>query len=330
MAVEALLFPGQGLRPQEIIGFHQSLYRLNPQITQRWMDLVQKELDVMHGPNQYIVPHPLVDGALPLDENSPDFSKTEYVQPLIYGLSMAAFESLVDYLNPEDQRYFAGYSLGECAAVSAAGGIDHEAMLKVVIPRGRLMQEIGEEYPSKHIMLWDNLETVQELCAFGVAQIALISAPKLVVVGCDRDMVPKVEKLATALKIKRSRVLNTSAAFHTFRMEPAASGLEYVLYQQEAIGHIRGIQYSVVANLTGKEVNSEVSLIPYFVNSMVRPVQWVETMETFKCLEVDRYIEVGPGNSLKALAKLNNIPEEKVVNALDLITGARVPATVLT
>lgn len=317
MAKEALLFPGQGQNPRGIVEFREGLSKLSPQITQDWLNKVQKELDAMHGPERYRVA---------CDEDSPDFDRTEFVQPLIYGLCMAAFDTAKPYLN---YQYVAGHSLGEYSALVAAGVVNAQDGLEIVTCRGKLMQEAGDKIPSRLISLpGADLHLARRLCASGIAEIALINAPHLIIVGCPENAVKEVVSLAASLGVTRTRTLNTSAAFHTSSMKEAAAYLKGVLYQRGKC--FEEIKTPIVANLSGKTVASGFYPVDNLVESMKKPVKWMQTMATLKKLGVGRYVEMGLGKSLQAIGKYNGIPEDRFINILDLIAKAHVPATVLT
>src|SRR3954447_25615332 len=62
---------------------------------------------------------------------------TAYAQPAVYCASMAGLERL----GRPAAEYFAGHSLGEIGALAAAGTIDDADGLRVVVARGRVMED---------------------------------------------------------------------------------------------------------------------------------------------------------------------------------------------
>ena len=65
---------------------------------------------------------------------------TRYAQPAIYCASLAGFEEL----GRPEALAFAGHSLGEIAALAAAGAVDPSDGLRIAAERGRLMSEAAE------------------------------------------------------------------------------------------------------------------------------------------------------------------------------------------
>src|SRR6266545_4453508 len=64
---------------------------------------------------------------------------TAYAQPAVYCASMAGYERL----GRPDAAYFAGHSLGEVGALAAAGAIDGADGLRIVVARGRVMDDVA-------------------------------------------------------------------------------------------------------------------------------------------------------------------------------------------
>src|SRR3954453_24091912 len=62
---------------------------------------------------------------------------TAYAQPAVYCASNAGYE----LLGRPAPDYFAGHSLGEIGALAAAGAIDDADGLRIVVARGRVMEE---------------------------------------------------------------------------------------------------------------------------------------------------------------------------------------------
>ena len=62
---------------------------------------------------------------------------TAYAQPAVYCASIAGYERL----GRPRAEYFAGHSLGEVGALAAAGGIDDADGVRIVVARGRVMEE---------------------------------------------------------------------------------------------------------------------------------------------------------------------------------------------
>jgi [acyl-carrier-protein] S-malonyltransferase len=64
---------------------------------------------------------------------------TAYAQPAVYCASIAGYERL----GRPAAEYFAGHSLGEIGALAAAGAIDDADGLRIVVARGRAMDDVA-------------------------------------------------------------------------------------------------------------------------------------------------------------------------------------------
>src|ERR671918_3091490 len=106
--------------------------------------------------NGEAVHHPLVVPRIPPERVRPDllelaselvgedpfqrmFEGTAFAQPAVYCASIAGYEQLGRPRAP----YFAGHSLGEVGALAAAGAIDDADGVRVVVARGRIMDEVA-------------------------------------------------------------------------------------------------------------------------------------------------------------------------------------------
>lgn len=314
MTIEACLFPGQGLPAADIIGFYSKLGGIDPQVTSRKIAQAQEALNRVHGVSEFNVLDSLADPA------SPSFKKTSFVQPVIYALSMTAYDLAREhhFLNP---AVVAGHSLGEYAAITAAGVITYEEGLDLVTNRGLFMQGACDKNPSTLVLLMGvSLETAEKIClqsAKGVcpegsAQTALINAPDIIAVGCAEKSASTVEQMAKLAGAKKTLSLNTAGAFHTKYMEEAAERMLDLL-DKYSLGMI---QIPIVANLSGAILESDTYSASNLVRSMTRPVQWSHTVFTLRLI-ADKFIEVGPGNSLQVLNGRNGISKEQTANVLD-------------
>ncbi|MBI4057956.1 ACP S-malonyltransferase [Candidatus Microgenomates bacterium] len=303
----AIFFPGQGLPPGDICSYYELLTGLNPELTKQYLSLAQQALEKVQGSSTFNIETALQD------ETSEAFQKTSFVQPLVYTLSVLTYEIIRPRLGDRNivPKVMAGHSLGEYSALTAAGVILVEKGVEIVSFRGMVMQQACDETPSKLISIrgWTEAEVRQQICSQSQAEIALINAPNLIVVGCSAEQVPTIEQLAKERGGQRITVLDTAGAFHTLFMQRAASELEQFLVKYS----FANPDYPIVANLTGDISESGASLRNHLVEGMVNPVRWAGSLATIKEM-VKIFVESGPGTSLTRLNVLNGIPEEQTVN----------------
>ncbi|MBI2039865.1 ACP S-malonyltransferase [Candidatus Microgenomates bacterium] len=310
----AILFPGQGLPPKEICSYYQLLTELNPALTTRYLSLAQQALEKISGSPSFNIETALKDAS------SPDFRKTSFVQPVVYSLSVLAYEIMRPRLRERNiiPDVMAGHSLGEYSAMTAAGVFPFEEGIEIVTYRGKVMQEACDENESSLTSISGlNLETVRdEICFQTGAEIALVNAPDLIVVGSRPDQIPKIKAVADQIAGQSVRVvtLETAGAFHTPFMIPAAVNLARFLANYE----FTDPQYRFVNNYTGGLVESGVTLRDHSSESMTRPVWWAKSLQTMKELGSKTFLESGPGVSLKQINKRNGIGEDQTKNIVDI------------
>ena len=152
---------------------------------------------------------------------------TEFVQPAILALDVAAFRVLGD----EGATFSgaAGHSLGEFAALVATEVLDLTAAIEIVIVRGRAMQEAGERRPGTMTALLgvgpgDAAAMCDEVRGDDVLIVANENSPQQVVLSGSVPAIERAEALAAERKIRAVR-LKVAGAFHSPLMEPAVEPL---------------------------------------------------------------------------------------------------------
>ncbi len=314
MIKEVWLFPGQGLPAADIVSFYGQLDRIDPQFTSRRLAQAQEVLNRVHGSSAFDVLSSLnnVDSA--------SFSRTAFIQPVTYALSTTVYQ-MAKTRGAADPYIVAGLSVGEYAAITAAGVIEYEEGLEIVTNRGQFTQDAYDKNPSTLALLMGTSpgtaakicsQSTRGVCPDGAAEIAIFSTPDMVVVGCAEKSVPIVEQLAKNAGVGRARSLHTPGAFHTSYMEDAARKLAELL-QKYPLGEV---QIPVIANLSAAIIESGIYSAANLVGSMTEPVQWARTIFTLKYLQADKFMEVGPGNSLQILNRRNNVAGQ-TSNVLD-------------
>lgn len=253
--------------------------------------------------------------------NGPEekLASTIFCQPAMYIANLAAIERLKADEPEKVVRCtaFAGLSVGEYSALTAAGVFDFETGLKLVKARAEAMDFEAARPDSKKqsMILIVGLErdVVERLCreASGerkgeTCQIAGHLFPKAFSVAGSEHAVYSVEKKgreAGALQVKSMKVSN---AFHT----PAMSTVrDYLLPQLEAIkSSMRAPRCKVYMNSTAKAFGPETpvkDIIKQLGDQLIMPVLWEQSVQQAirdGCVE---FYECGPSRQLRGM--LNRI-----------------------
>lgn len=233
------------------------------------------------------------------DEGS--IATTEFVQPAILACDIAAFRVL-EALGVTFGGA-AGHSLGEFAALVAAGVLRLEDALRVVVTRGRAMQAASEERPgTMAALLGVGAAEAASLCDEArdddVLLVANENSPQQVVISGSVGAVERAEKLAAARRIQAVR-LNVAGAFHSPLMEPAVEPLSAVIDEVP----FERPRFPIASNVTGSLVTDAEELRALAERHVVSPVRWEASVNALADAGVDTFVEAGPGYVLTNLAK---------------------------
>ncbi len=253
---------------------------------------------------------------------------TENAQPALMATSLAALRALeavtcrplADFV-----AYVAGHSLGEYAALTAAGALDLGDAARLLRLRGRAMQEaapVGTGAMAAVLGLdAAAVETAAAEAAAegGVCALANDNADGQAVLSGDKAAVERAMALAKAKGAKRAILLQVSAPFHCALMAPAAERLAAAFAETT----FREPAVPLIANVTAEPVRDPAAIRDLLVRQVTARVRWRESMGTMRRLGVDAMIELGAGKVLTGLARrdlegarLANVQDPKDVEAL--------------
>ena len=240
--------------------------------------------------------------ALIFDGPESDLTLTEYAQPAILTVSIAAYRVLASRgITP---AFVAGHSLGEYPANVAAGTIAFADAVRIVRRRGMYMQEaVPVGAGSMAAILGLDAETVtracQEAAEGDVVSPANINGAGQVVIAGTTAAVARAGERAKALGAKRVIPLAVSAPFHCALLKPAQERLEPELRALD----VRDPRIPVVANVDAEPKRDAASAIDALVRQVSAPVRWEQVVRRLASEGVTTYVEVGPGTVLSGLVK---------------------------
>lgn len=282
-----VLFPGQGtLR----VGMAAAL-RVHPAAAPVW-DAADALLDVDVR-------------ALCARGPAPVLVATENAQPVVTVCGAAALAVLRDAgLEP---AVVAGHSVGEIAALHAAGVLDLAATLRLVTARAALMGAITT--PGAMLaVLGLPVAAVEELAAEAAGPgeplvVGLENAPGHVVVSGAPAAVERCAALAPARGASRTAPLAVSGAFHSPLMAPAVAEWADVVAAQP----FAAPRCPVVPNTTGRPTRDPDELRAALVDQLTGRVRWAATTAALGALGV-RCVEAGDSKALTGLARAAEPP----------------------
>jgi [acyl-carrier-protein] S-malonyltransferase len=271
----AVLFPGQG---SQTPAMRDVVARRCPELLERCLDLVGED------------PFPRVE------------ESTRFQQPAIFCASWAGWTALGD-----EPCAAAGHSLGELAALAAAGVLQLDDALRLVVLRGELMAE-ADPSGSMIALVGATAEDAAAIAGAAGIVVANDNAPGQIVLAGRRDRLEQVEDLAGERGL-RALGLPVAGAFHSPSMESAVAPFRAALDATD----VAEPRFPVISCATTEpftDVRAELA------QALTRPVRWRETFQALHEAGARRFVEVGPGKVLARLGK--RIVDGTKVQTLDL------------
>jgi malonyl CoA-acyl carrier protein transacylase len=228
---------------------------------------------------------------------------TRFAQPAIFCASIVGWDALD--LHPSAA---AGHSLGELAALAAAGVLKREDALELVVLRGRLM---GEAHNGSMLALVGaTLEDARAIAAEGGVTVANDNAPGQVVLSGPLDALDRTEQVAGERGTRVIR-LNVAGAFHSPLMADAVAPFRAALDAVE-VSEPAFTVFSGASAAPFTDVRKELA------EALINPVRWRETVIAMHAAGAPSFVEVGPGKVLARMGKriLKGVPFETPAEGL--------------
>src|SRR6266508_431270 len=218
---------------------------------------------------------------------------TAYAQPAVYCASIAGYERL----DRPDGEYFAGHSLGEVGALAAAGAIDDADGLRIVVARGRVMDEVARAgEPGGMLAVGSDRNSAQELADEHELTLANENSPQQFVLSGPLARIEEAEASAKGSGV-RAKKLAVAGAFHTEAMSPGVEAFRAELDEIEFHTPSAPVVSSTTADFFGDDVRDALAA------SLVSPIRWTAVLSKLEQLGVTRYLDVGPGKVLAGLVR---------------------------
>ena len=299
----AWLFPGQG---SQAVGMGQSLYQGSPAAREA-LELSDRTLGVS-----------LTD--LMFEGPAEELQLTVNAQPAIVSVSLAAlaaFRAAWQRTGGDPlpaPAYVAGHSVGEYAALVAAGVADDATALRLVRARAEAMHAAGNARPGgMTAVLGLARDAVEAACRAAreevpgsYVSVANHNAETQVVIAGDKPGLTAAAQRCQAAGARRCVSLAVSGAFHSAAMEPASAALQSAV----GVADLRDARIPVVANVTASPITAAADLRRELVDQVAKPVLWVDCVAAMLAAGVSAFIEFGSGKVLTTLlSRLDPAPE---------------------
>lgn len=293
----AFLFPGQG---SQSVGMAKDIHER--------FSSVREIFDMVDEITHFAISRLCFDG--PMEK----LTETVFLQPAVTAVNLAFLRLLAE--NSIHPVISAGHSLGEYAALCAAGVLSEEDTLRLVFRRGELMhRESLQNQGAMSAIVGLSLTEVESLVEAvrqegGVVSVANYNTEFQIVVTGKPDAVQAAGKLAQQ-QGARAIALKVSGAWHSELIRGAEPEFGEVLDAAD----FRAPTSKIVLNVTGGIESDPSNIRQIMKRQLCSPVRWYPSMQILIQENVHAIVEVGPGKVLANMMK-QILPKGAAVNVL--------------
>ena len=237
-------------------------------------------------------------------KGSPEaLAQTGNSQPAIFTHALAVFAVL------KEQKCFpagyAGFSLGECTALTAAGALTYLDGFKVIRERAQAMQQAAESSNGAMAAIMGlDADKITDICNKipGLVEAVNYNCPGQTVIAGDKAAVEQAVTDLSAAGAKKAIPLKVNAAFHTPLMKEAA------IKFNEAISNIewQTADAPIYSDIDAKPNSFTASPAEYLTKQINSAVIWQKLIEQMIIDGFDTFVELGPGKALSGFTKRIN------------------------
>ena len=284
----SVLFPGQG---SQSMGMGKNLYDNFDYVKSLFDqadDILKKKISkmILEGPKELL-------------------DQTENTQPAIFLISYSIYKFIKNESNFElnKAKFFAGHSLGEYSALACAEALTFEQTLELLKVRGKAMQSaVPSGQGGMLAVLGEKIEIVNEILKLNKDKFQCFvandnSVGQIVVSGNTKDL-DLFSEILKSKNIKNIK-LSVSAPFHCSLMSSATK----IMKNQITNTDFKKPNNEIVSNVTAEHVNDPNEIKNLLIEQIEKPVRWRESVINMINLNVDKFIEIGPGKVLSGLVK---------------------------
>jgi len=232
-----------------------------------------------------------------------ELNRTVNTQPVMLTADVAVYRAWGEHGGGKASM-LAGHSLGEYAALVAAGALSFADALPLVRFRAQAMQDaVPQGVGAMAAVMGLDDAAVAAACDEArqgqVVDPVNFNAPGQVVIAGHKEAVERTIAAAKAKGAKRALMLPVSAPFHSSLLNPAAERLADYLSTVE----ISAPSTPVLHNVDVRSAVTAQAVRDALARQAANPVRWAETVQAFQASGVTHIVECGPGTVLSGLCR---------------------------
>jgi acyl transferase domain-containing protein len=318
----AFLFPGQG---SQYPGMHRELAIHFPH--------VRHALEMADRVTAGSFPRPLSSYVFPppaFTKSDEDLRMRELTDTSIAQPALGAVETgllwLFDRLGIRPSLT-GGHSYGEYVALQAAGVFSTETLFTLSMARGQLMKQACGDRTDAMAAVGAAPDLLRSILPADVeVWVANLNTPRQTVLAGTSDAIDKAMAIFAGAGIT-ARLIEVSCAFHSPLVEPAQQQMAALLMRTP----IRAPRIPVFSNsLAAAYPEGADDIRQVLANHIVRPVRFVEQIESMYAAGARVFLELGPRSVLTNLARETLAGRDAVVIPLNTRGKPEIPQLLTT
>lgn len=224
-------------------------------------------------------------------------NRTDFAQPALFALEVSLWRLWQSWgLKP---AFLLGHSVGEIAVAHVSGILNLVDACRLVMMRGHLMQALPchGKMASLEASSAEVVAAIRELSQSGKVEIAGYNAASQTVISGDVEAVEAV-MFHIAVLGRKTKVLNTSHAFHSYHMNGMLDDFK---------GVTQTVQFSpakipIISSMTGRLAEAgELERAEYWVQQARHAVRFSDAFQELANQGANVFLELGPSPMLCGL-----------------------------